>query len=128
MGSKIRMDNVTLYRIDARDASNQHSIGLNTITEVIGADAAIRNVHVLLLGFDSNNLIDYHRHLFELGVPSAQCHALLPDQAKALSEVSTSLLNIAVEHMVAALNPSKIVDVATRQVHNLIAANVIGVC
>ncbi|WP_434986234.1 glycosyltransferase [Vreelandella zhaodongensis] len=104
------VNDFTLYVVDTRDASGLANLDdwLAVLTDTFKqqTSVSIARAHVLLLGFDHVSLIACHRHLFHLGIAPARCHTLLPDQEKALAAVSDSLVDIVVQHMVGALNPS----------------------
>ncbi|CAM0553455.1 MULTISPECIES: glycosyltransferase [Halomonadaceae] len=109
------MNNDTLYIVDARKKSqfNQLEDWLVALSEVFTPDNPAGSAHVLLLGFDEVSLVACHRHLFRLGVAPRRCHTLLPDQEETLASVSAALPDIVVQHMINALMPSAIIDIAT---------------
>lgn len=73
-----------------------------------GNDAA----YILLMGFNQDTLIAFHRQLFDLGVSPKRCYTLLPDQLETLITVSDGLVDIVIQHMVSALTPTEIVNLA----------------
>ncbi|WP_447926421.1 glycosyltransferase [Vreelandella sp. EE27] len=76
-------------------------------------------IHVLLRGLDQASLVECHRILFRLGVAPGNCHTLLPDQEKSLAEVSDALPDMVAQHMMLALKPATIMDVATHDLCQL---------
>ena len=110
------MNNVMLYIADRRHASSlsEQADWLAALSDALAQEASadIATAHVLLLGFDHAALIACHRHLFGLGIAPTRCHTLLPDQEQALAAVSDTLVDIVVQHMVKALAPAGIVNIA----------------
>lgn len=110
------MNNIMLYIADRRHASSlsEREGWLSALSDALAQEepAAIAAAHVLLLGFDHAALIACHRHLFDLGIAPARCHTLLPDQEQVLAAVSDTLVDIVVQHMVKALAPAGIVNIA----------------
>lgn len=111
------MSNIPLYIIDARQYAALANVdtGMPVLTECLPVGAERASVHVLLIGIKDVSLIDWHRELFQWGIAPAHCHTLLPDNAEALGQVDPGLLDIAVDHMVHALAPETVIDVATGQ-------------
>lgn len=109
-------NNVTLYIADARHATRFTRLEdwLAAFSNAFMQDgsANIADAHVLLLGFDHAALIDFHRHLFNIGIAPRRCHALLREQEDVLASVSDALVDIVVQHMANAMNPAAIVNIA----------------
>lgn len=118
------MNNVTLYIVDARKTSQFSRLEdwLSALTSVLTPDNADSSAHVLLRGFDQASLVACHRHLFRLGIMPKHCHTLLPDQEETLAAVSDALPDIVVQHMVNALVPAVIIDVATGEQRRISAS------
>ncbi|WP_346799146.1 glycosyltransferase [Halomonas sp. Bachu 37] len=111
------MSKTTLYIVDARqDASlAKPESGIQALARHLPASAECADVHVLLMGLDEISLVRWHRALFQHGIAEAHCHTLLPDSAEVLSRVDSQLLDSTIDHMIQALAPNAIIDVATGQ-------------
>lgn len=70
----------------------------------------IESVHVLLMGFDQETMIAWHRFLVAQGVSPAHCHILLAEDAATLSGVDNSLLDITITHMISGLAPACVIN------------------
>lgn len=111
------MSNFTLYVIDARQHSSFTTFekGVQALENQLPPKAARGDTHVLLQGIDQAQLIIWQRALFQLGIAPAHCHTLLPDSAETLRHVDPVLETQVREHMINALTPTSIIDVATGQ-------------
>ncbi|MDR5899062.1 glycosyltransferase [Halomonas vilamensis] len=112
------MSNLTLYIVDANQspALMTSGSGVQALVAQLPSVAECASVHVLLLGCDQIQLINWHRVLFQYGIAPSHCHALLPDSAEMLHSIDPALLGQVQKHMVDALAPARIIDVASAAV------------
>lgn len=109
------MSDLTLYIVDANQSTALTTLesGLQTLVAQLPPVAERASAHVLLVGFDQAQLIDWHRALFQYGIAPSHCHTLLPDSADMLRDIDPVLPTQVCQHMIDALAPARIIDVAS---------------
>lgn len=112
------MSNLTLYIVDATQAPllTTPESGLQALMAQLPPLGERANAHVLLLGYDQAQLIDWHRALFQYGIKPSHCHTLLPDSADMLRDIDPVLPTQVCQHMIDALAPAHIIEVASGKV------------